>query len=260
MTLPGTLDAGLPTVSGRPWPGVRYFCTTRQGGASVGPWSSLNLGRHTRDDPAHVDQNRALLLQHLPAAPLWLDQVHGSTVLDADLSQPSEPGRQALPVADAAVTTRPGTVLAIMTADCLPVVIASMDGRALGVAHAGWRGLAAGVLENTLAALRLRADVGTTWQAWVGPAISRVHFEVGPDVYEAFTATDPEASAHFAPGAAQKWMADLPALARRRLLQAGIQQVELSGVCTYAQADKYYSFRRNPTTGRQATLAWLAPA
>lgn len=261
MTLPGKIKLMPQTVSGQPWQGVCYFCTTRLGGVSQGPWASLNLGRHTKDDPAQVEENRLRLMQRLPGAPWWLNQVHGTNVLDVDL-----PVRRGLavpvvpPTADAAVTTRAGVVLAIMTADCLPVVIASTDGRALGVAHAGWRGLAAGVLERTLDALRTRAGMAAAWRAWIGPAISRRHFEVGDDVYRAFHAGNAGAEAHFVQGENGKWLADLPALAHDRLLQAGVQTIELSGECTFAQADRYYSYRRNSLTGRQATLAWLTSA
>jgi len=242
------------TITGAPWDGVSYFCTTRRGGASAGPWSSFNLGLHTGDDRDHVMANRAALRAMLPAEPVWLDQVHGAEVCDADIARSAA----GVPRADAAVTCAPGRVLAIMTADCLPVVLAGMDGRALGMAHAGWRGLAAGVLENTLEALRRRAAPGTAWRAWIGPAISQPHFEVGEDVFSAFVDQDAEAAQCFTPrGRPGKWLADLPALACRRLQRAGVARVELSGECSYAQADKYYSYRRASPTGRMATLAWL---
>jgi YfiH family protein len=149
-------------------------------------------------------------------------------------------------------------VLVIMTADCLPVVIAGADGKSLGLAHAGWRGLAAGVLEATLDALRVRAPHGAPWRAWIGPAISQRHFEVGEDVRVACCEADPQASQFFAeksPGT--KWLADLPGLARHRLYRAGVGNIELSGACTYADADQYFSYRRDANTGRIATVAWL---
>ncbi len=251
--------ASLPTVSGLPWTGVNYFCTTRQGGVSAGPWTSFNLGVHAGDARPAVEANRQRLREILPDEPIWLKQVHEAGVFDADQTPGNHP-RGDVPVADAAVTSQPGRVLAIMTADCLPVVLSSVDGRALGVAHAGWRGLAAGVLENTLAALRRRLPGNMAWRAWVGPGISQRHFEVGSDVYQAFTRDDPQAAAFFAPTAAgSKWLADLPGLARHRLYKAGVASIELSSQCTFGQADRYYSYRRDATTGRMATLAWLSP-
>jgi len=249
----------LTTVSGLAWPGVDYFCTTRMGGASKGHWAGFNLGRHVSDDPGHVAANRQLLRAALPGEPLWLEQVHGADVFDADTLKPGQEPDEP-PVADAAVTTRRGRVLAIMTADCLPVVIACEEGKALAVAHAGWRGLAAGVLEHTLAALRQHAPEARGWRAWIGPAISQAHFEVGEDVYQALVGDSKEADAFFVrrtdvPGA--KWLADLPALARLRLRRAGVHGVELSGQCTYDRPERYYSYRRDSTTGRIATLAWL---
>lgn len=252
-------DAALPTVSGSPLPGIRYFCTTRQGGVSTGPWASLNLGLHTKDDNAHVQANRQRLRAALPGAPVWLNQEHGTAVFDADALSKITPGlSDSPPTADAVITTRSGQPLIIMTADCLPVVMVSSDGRALGAAHAGWRGLAAGVLENTLDALKRKADPGVSWQAWIGPAISQPYFEVGNDVVQAFTVADAQAAAYFIPGRQEgKWQADLPGLARRRLLQAGVAQVELSGLCTYSEPQRFFSYRREPVTGRLATVAWL---
>ena len=248
----------LETVSGQPWTGVDYFCTTRRGGASTGPWASFNLGLHAGDDPAHVQANRQLLRAALPQEPLWLRQVHGAHVIDADLCEddPASP-----PQADAAVTTRPGRVLAIMTADCLPVVVADLDGGALGVAHAGWRGLAAGVLENMVAALQERRPSAKGWRAWIGPAISQARFEVGADVYHAFVDGDPQAAMYFAARSTEgeaKWLADLPGLARLRLFRAGVGDIEACGICTAVTYDQYYSYRRNGATGRMATVAWLS--
>lgn len=249
----------LPTVSGLPWHGASYFCTTRQGGVSGEPWSSLNIGLHTGDDNAHVQANRRILRAGLPSEPLWLNQVHGAHVCDADQFSGQAPDGTAVPPdADAAITTQSNRVLAIMTADCLPVVLASTDGKALGVAHAGWRGLAAGVLEHTVSALRNRMPDSTQWRAWVGPAIGQRHFEVGADVFAAFVHNDDESAVYFAekvPGT--KWLADLPSLARHRLRKAGVGNIELSGYCTYSEPDMFYSYRRNAHTGRLVTLAWL---
>jgi YfiH family protein len=276
--------SSLPTISGVPWPRVRYFCTTRQGGVSELPWATLNLGMHAGDNPDHVRENRRRLRAMLPVEPVWLSQVHGVRVFDADTvpnvsnlqahapTAASGPGSDVsaestrngdvpatdVPVADAAVTTQRGRVLAIMTADCLPVVIAGADGHALGLAHAGWRGLAAGVLEGTLAALRARAPQETAWRAWIGPAISQRYFEVGGEVRVAFCQADPQASEFFTekvPGS--KWLADLPGLARHRLYRVGVANIELSGECTYGRAERYFSYRREPKTGRIATVAWL---
>ncbi|TEA78457.1 peptidoglycan editing factor PgeF [Allopusillimonas ginsengisoli] len=249
----------LTTVSGQAWPGVDYFCTTRHGGASTGAWASFNVGMHAGDDATHVAANRQLLRAALPAEPVWLQQVHGADVCDADrvlIGADADP-----PVADASITTQPGRVLAIMTADCLPVVIAGRDGDALGIAHAGWRGLAAGVLENTLNALRQKAPQVGQWRAWIGPAISQAWFEVGEDVHERFVENDPETAVFFIDcvgSMKKKWRADLPGLARWRLQHAGVEQIELSGLCTYDNPDAFYSYRRDGVTGRIATVAWLS--
>lgn len=240
-------------VTGQPWPGIRYFCTTRRGGVSVVPYDTNNLGLHVNDHPGHVAENRARLRAALPSEPVWLNQVHGVEVMQADL--PRDDGAKGY---DASVTTTPGQVLAILTADCLPVVFASERG--IAAAHAGWRGLAAGVLENTVKKLQ---DVSGTLpsRAWIGPAISRQVFEVGPEVRAAFVDQDAHAAGYFEPHPQHsgKWLADLPGIAAYRLLACGVAQVEQSGLCTYRQQDLFYSYRRAPVTGRQATLIWLAP-
>jgi len=245
-------SAGLPVVPGPGWPGVACFCTTRAGGVGAAPYDTLNLGLKAGDDPATVAENRRRLRAGLPGDPFWLAQVHGSRVLDADADLP---GGQA----DAAVTARAGRVLAIMTADCLPVVLSDLDGRVLGAAHAGWRGLAGGVLENTLDELRRRHPRARGWRAWVGPGIGPEAFEVGEDVREAFAPGGPQALAAFAPRpqARGKWLADLPALAELRLRRAGVEQVSLSRLCTVQHRELFFSYRRDGRTGRMATLAWL---
>ncbi|TAM90710.1 MAG: peptidoglycan editing factor PgeF [Candidimonas sp.] len=255
---PGGQRVDLPLVSGLSWPGVRYFSTTRMGGVSRGAYASFNLGMHTGDDPARVRENRSYLRGLLPADPLWLDQVHGGEVLDAD-SHEDRGG--APPKADAAVTTRPECVLAIMTADCLPVVLADVDGTVLGVAHAGWRGLAGSVLEHTVERLRALRPNAPGFRAWIGPAISQRCFEVGSDVYAAFVDHDAQARHYFVRSARArgKWLADLASLARHRLTRAGVEDVELSGYCTYGQPERFYSYRRASDTGRGATIAWLLP-
>ena len=246
----------LEVITGPAWPGVAYFCSTRQGGVSQVPWDSLNVGQHTGDDPGHVDENRRRLA---PAAgPVtWLRQVHGTDVHDVD-KNPDVPGSDEVS-ADALVTSRSDRVLAIMTADCLPVVLGSADGRVIGIAHAGWRGLAAGVLENTLAALRDKYGGNGTpaWRAWIGPAIGQSCFEVGDEVRRTFLDADAATSPFFvATGRSAKWLADLPAIARYRLYKNAVTQVDDAGLCTYSRADLFYSYRREAVTGRMVTLAW----
>jgi len=266
---------GLRGVTGEPWTGVRYFSTWRTGGVSRAPRDSLNLGAHVGDDPSAVRENRLRLRRALPGEPLWLEQVHGTAVFDADAAPASGPGTveaagsgapaaragaASVPCADAAVTTLHDRPLAIMTADCLPVVLADGAGTVLGVAHAGWRGLAAGVLENTLDAMRRRAPAARGWRAWIGPGIGPAAFQVGPEVREAFIGPGgrPDWDVFFSaePDGAH-WRADLAGLARARLLRAGVDRVEASGECTWTRADRYFSHRRDPGSGRQATLAYL---
>lgn len=248
--------AGLPVVTGPAWQRVSYFCTTRAGGVGVAPHDTLNLGLRAEDNPEAVAENRRRVRAAVSADPLWLRQVHGSEVVDADA-----PDAPAEPAVDASVTAQPGRVLAVMVADCLPVVIADAHGTVLGAAHAGWRGLAGGVLENTLQAMRAKAPQASGWRAWVGPGIGPQHFEVGQDVLDAFIADDPATARFFAPrpGLAGKWLADLAGLADFRLRRAGVQEVSLSGECTVTRKDRYFSYRRDGVTGRMALLAWLNP-
>lgn len=248
--------ASLPVVTGPSWPGVSYFCTTRAGGVGVAPHDSLNLGRRAGDNPDTVSENRRRVRAAVPGGPLWLRQVHGSEVVDADAPDlPDEPA------VDASVTAQPGRVLAIMVADCLPVVIADGRGQVLGAAHAGWRGLAGGVLEHTLAAMQAKAPDAGGWRAWVGPGIGPTEFEVGQDVLDAFTADDPATLRFFTPrpGLSGKWLADLAGLADFRLRRAGVQEVALSGMCTVSDPQRFFSYRRDTETGRMALLAWLDP-
>ena len=233
-------------------PSVRAAVTTRLlPGASQAPFDAFNLGTRCGDEPAAVAANRAALvdLLGLPSAPLWLRQVHGIDVFDADAGAGiSEPE------ADAAVTHRAGVVLAVLTADCVPVIFCADDGRAVGVAHAGWRGLAAGVLEATVAALRVPPD---RLVAWIGPAIGAASYEVGAEVRATFVDADAGAAVAFAATRPGHWLCDLPALARRRLGAAGVARVHGGGFDTFADA-RFYSFRRDRETGRFATLAWIA--
>lgn len=244
-----------------PWTGVRFYCTTRAGGVSIGPYQSFNLGMGAGEDPVIVQANRQLLRTRLPADPLWLKQIHGNLVVDADVDATrfrvmlDEP-----PAADAAVTSLPERVLAILTADCLPVVLADHKGSVLGVAHAGWRGLATGVLENTLNQMRLRQPRADGFRAWIGPGIGPTVFQVGEDVRIAFEGQGAGHPGFFLPdpGESGKWLADLPGLARWRLHRAGVEQVELSGLCTVTDPlERFYSYRRDRVTGRMATVAWL---
>lgn len=260
----------LLPITGKPWPRVHYGCTTRAGGVSDGAWASLNLAMHVGDDRESVVENRRRLAAELPAEPLWLDQIHGTRVVDADALSALLPRHhrptagnatvaesEVAPRGDAAVTTRPDVVLAIMTADCVPVVIADLEGRGLGVAHAGWRGLAAGVLDTTLTALRAKLPDATGWRAWVGPCIGQDRFEVGEEVRAAFADIDSSTARFFQAGAPGKWQANLSGLARDRLEKIGVRGVEQSSLCTYDDADQLYSYRRSAVTGRMATLAWL---
>lgn len=230
--------------------GVRAAFTTRNGGVSAAPWNSFNLGTHVGDAPAAVAANRARLRDQLglPVEPAWLEQVHGTAVADLDGPARATPVR-----ADAAIASAPGRVCTIMVADCLPVLFASRDGTRIAAAHAGWRGLAAGVLEHTVAALGVPGEELT---AWLGPAISRAHFEVGEDVRAAFTRDDVGAETFFAPNAAGKWLADLPGLARRRLSALGVQDTHGGEWCTFADRARFFSHRRDGKGGRMAALIW----
>ncbi len=249
------------------WPAparVRGLSTTRHGGVSVGPYGlaggaagGLNLGTHVGDDPAAVAANRQQLASRLPAMPRWLEQVHGCGVVTADDASGND-----VPQADASIATTPGHVCAIMTADCLPVLLCNTAGTVVGAAHAGWRGLCDGVIEATLSRMAARANAQTQWLAWLGPAIGPDAFEVGAEVREAFlqrAQADEQAAvdAAFVAGAPGKYLADLYALARIRLARAGCTQVSGGNTCTVSDADRFYSYRRDRTTGRMATLVWL---
>jgi YfiH family protein len=235
---------------------VRYFCTTRAGGIGLAPYDTFNLSGLVGDQAEILQANRQRLLAVLPAEPLWLHHVHGMDVIDAD-----QPLVQ-VPQADASVTTRSERVLAVMVADCLPVVMADRDGRVLGVAHAGWRGLCAGVLENTLAHMRAKLPTARAWQAWIGPSIGPNAFEVGPQVKEAFWADGLAAQSLFLahPDRPNKWLVDLPGLARLRLLRMGVEQIAASARCTVREGEHFFSYRREGQTGRMALLAWLHTA
>jgi YfiH family protein len=235
---------------------VRALSTLRGGGVSGSSYATLNLGDHVGDAAAAVAENRRSLraAAGLPAEPTWLVQVHGICVRDLDALGGPGP-------ADAAVTAQPGRVCAILTADCLPVLLAVDSGAVhtgarVGAAHAGWRGLAGGVIEATVSALG--ASPGDLL-AWLGPAIGPRHFEIGAEVREALLRGDPGAEAAFEPNARGRYMADLYSLARRRLARLGVERIYGGGECTYTDRDKYFSHRRDGQTGRQATLIWLEP-
>jgi len=243
------------------WPapaGIHALQTTRVGGVSPMPYGELNLGSNTGDAPTVVAQNRRLLREQLalPREPAWLRQVHGRQVIDASALSANDPA----PAADAAATSAAGVVCAVLSADCLPVLFCSDDGQWIAAAHAGWRGLAAGVLEATIA----RApQPPSRLLAWFGAAISPLHFEVGPEVRAIFVEACADDAAAFVPGRDGRWQADLYQLARLRLARTGLQRVYGGGRCCYAEAQQFYSFRRachqgQAETGRMATLIWRA--
>ncbi len=231
------------------WPApanIKALITTRTGGVSQGPFASFNLGLRTRDDPAAVAANRASLRRWLPQEPKWLTQVHGATVIEAD-------GIESSPEADASIARCPGTVCAVMIADCVPVLFTDRRGTLAAAAHVGWRGLVGGVLENTLRTMNIEpAEV----LAYMGPGIGPNAFEVGADVRDAFLARDAGAATAFVPCGPNKWLADLYALARQALARAGAPQVYGGGYCTVSDARRFFSYRRDKATGRMAALIW----
>ncbi|KQP35660.1 peptidoglycan editing factor PgeF [Pseudorhodoferax sp. Leaf274] len=239
------------------WPAparVRALHSLRAGGVSAPPYDSLNLGDHVGDDAAAVQRNRALLSARLGAAPVFMQQVHGTAV-------ESLPCAHAVPVADACMSLQPGVACTIMVADCLPVLFCDTEGRAVAAAHAGWRGLAAGVLENTMAALD-RAVPQAQWLAWLGPCIGPSAFEVGEEVRAAFVGQAAAAAGCFRPHAPGKWLADLPALARLRLAASGLQGIHGNDSsarwCTVGAPSRFFSHRRDRVSGRMAACIWLA--
>jgi YfiH family protein len=234
------------------WPAparVRAFVTTREGGVSEGEYGSLNLGAKGGDEPDRVAANRAVVRAHLPSPPRWLAQVHGTDVADLDALGEGEPA-----IADAAATSVAGRVAVVLTADCLPVFLCLEDGSRVAVAHAGWRGLAAGVLENAVSGLGDRASRA---MAWLGPAIGPQAFEVGPEVREAFVGVEARAAGAFAPRGGGKFLADLYALARQRLARAGVSRVYGGGFCTYTERHRFFSYRRVKESGRMGAFIWI---
>lgn len=253
----GRMHAALMPADWPAPPGVHAFTTLRHGaGASQAPFDTFNLGNRYAaegDDPAVVARNRAELVRiaGLPAEPHWLRQVHGIDVVRVD-----GPGQGTEPAADASVTSTPGTVLAILTADCLPVVFAADDGSEVAAAHAGWPGLSAGMLEATVAAMRTPAE---RLVAWIGPAAGPDRYEIGAEVRDRFLAWDACLDSAFVPTRPGHWRVDLFAIARTRLARAGVARVHGGDVCTLSDPQRFFSHRRDARTGRMATLAWRDP-
>lgn len=232
-------------------PGVGALMTTRAGGVSRGAFDSMNLKPGLGDDDAAVAANQARLAQAIGALPVWLDQVHGRDVLRLREGQGGA-------CADASVSTEPGVACVVQVADCLPVLFAAPQARGVAAAHAGWRGLAAGVLEVTLAALcEATGCAPHELQAWLGACIGPRRFEVGADVLAAFGADPAHAGPRFEPHAGGKWLADLPGLARDRLAAAGVRHVSGGRWCTVEDESRFFSFRRDRRTGRMAAAVWL---
>jgi YfiH family protein len=241
-------------------PQIGAFCTTRAGGISKAPFDSLNLGRYVNDDPLAVSENRARVRALLSAEPVWLKQVHGTRVWDADLTPTEE-----IIEADAAVTTKTNRVLTVMAADCLPVLISDPEGKVIGTAHAGWRGLLGGVLENAVDAMQAKTGLGNVGQylAWLGPAIGPRAFEVGEEVRVAFEAYGKE---HCLPVAAEafmaidgkpgKYWANLYQLARQRLQNKGLTHIYGGEFCTVRDQANFFSHRRDGLSGRFAAFIW----
>lgn len=239
------------------WPAptnVHALQTTRQGGFSRTPYDSLNFGSHVGDDPITVEKNRNLLNALVPSEPIWLEQVHGSHVILAEAAG-------CLPRADACVAHKNNAVCVVMTADCLPVLLCDQAGSVVAAAHAGWRGLADGVLDKTIQAMGVD---GSSLMAWLGPAIGPSVFEVGAEVRQAFIKHDPSAEAAFSPlpsldaSLDNKFLANLYLLARQRLAALGITRIYGGNDCTYTDAERFFSYRRDDRTGRMATLIWKA--
>ena len=233
------------------WPApenVKALQTTRHGGISAAPYDSFNLGMHVGDAPLAVAHNRQLLAPLMPSEPVWLEQVHGTVVANADAAE-------CRVQADACIARQRGSVCVVMTADCLPVLLCDEAGTVVGAVHAGWKGLAAGVIEATV---REMAVEPRRLMAWLGPAIGPDAFEVGDEVRMAFVAADPKAAAAFVPGQSGKWFADIYALARLRLDALGIKRIYGGDRCTYREREQFFSYRRDGVTGRMGSFVWLA--
>jgi polyphenol oxidase len=227
---------------------VQALSTTRAGGYSEAPYAGLNMGFGSGDDPSAVRKNRTSLLREVdaPSEPIWLAQVHGVECVEAKSDAAGI-------AADASFSRTPNEVCAVMTADCMPVLFCSVDGERVAAAHAGWRGLANGVLETTCE--RMGGEVDSI-MAWLGPCIGQANYEVGEEVRTSFLADDRQASKYFAPTRPGHWCADLPGLAQQRLLKLGVREVSGGHWCTHAEPNRFYSYRRDGITGRMATLIW----
>jgi len=237
----------VPEWPAPPW--VRACTTTRRGGVSEGPYASLNLAEHVGDELRHVAENRRRVIEalQLPAMPAWLQQVHGMAVVNAIMAKPGCEG-------DGSYADRGGAVCAVLTADCLPLLLCDEGGTQVAAVHAGWRGLLNGVIENAVRALR---RPGEQLLAWMGPAIGSEAFEVGDEVRNAFIAADPASAVAFRPSAAGRWLADIYGLARQRLAGVHVDNVYGDHWCTVNDAARFYSYRRDGVTGRMASLIWL---
>ncbi len=230
-------------------PSVRAVQTTRRGGVSVAPYDSLNLGAHVGDAPLAVARNRQLLAELLPSEPVWLNQVHGTAVINTTAAGCG------VPEADACISRNKGAVCVVMTADCLPVLLCDDRGSVVGAAHAGWRGLCEGVIEHTVGAMNVPPP---SLRAWLGPAIGPAAFEVGEEVREAFVAREVRAAEAFVPARENnKYFADLYLLARQRLHALGITRIHGGGFCTYTDRERFFSHRRDGVSGRMGTFVWL---
>ena len=236
-----------------PAPGnVKALFTTRNGGGSSAPYASLNLGDHVGDDPSAVKHNRALLCRALPGEPRWLQQVHGTKPVSLDELDCISPG-----AGDGAFSRHREVICTVLVADCLPVLLCDRAGTVVAAIHAGWRGLAEGIIEHTISAI---GTLNTPLMAWLGPAIGPDHFEVGAEVRKAFIERDETSAPAFISGSPRnngKWLADLFLLARQRLTEAGVAEIYGGGECTYSDPARFFSYRRDGTTGRMAGLIWL---
>lgn len=233
------------------WPApdnVHAAVTTREGGVSLPPYDTLNLGDHVGDDPAAVAENRRRVSEdlRLPAGPCWLSQVHGTVAVEAAVC---EAGCEA----DASYTDQTGVICAVLTADCLPVLLCDSTGQHVAAVHAGWRGLLNGVIERTISEMNTAGEI----LAWLGPAIGPEAFEVGDEVREAFLAVDSAAGTAFRSSPHGRWLADIYALARGRLASAGVGGIYGGEFCTFSDSQRFYSYRRDGRTGRMASLIWL---
>lgn len=244
------------------WPAparVKAYSTTRNGGVSRGAYASLNLGDHVGDAPDRVARNRAALGEHLklPGEPLWLRQVHGCALAGEDSPIPGDARTLGACEADGAMSSEPDVVCVVMTADCLPVLMCNDRGTRVAALHAGWRGLASGILEHAIAAMRIPSE---RILVWLGPAIGPDAFEVGPEVRDRFLEVDPQSIDAFRPSSDGRLLADLAGLARRRLARLGVTGIYGGGYCTHSDPGRFFSYRRDGVTGRMASLIWLDAA